>query len=650
MVKNKGSDWFLIAGLILAIFFMNLPVAYTYFYHNITGMPKSINGSIDLSAINIGDGKIYLDGEWEFYWNRFIVSEPESLSKPDLIINVPDSWSNYKIDGSYLTTQGYGSYKLKLTNYEYSNSITLCVPDLGGAYRVFIDGQLVAKSGTVSKIIDKIFTVPKADLYPLVLSSDSAHEAVIEVATTRFSGLYMTPVLCDYNQIISANSNRSAVRFTLFGVAIFSFVSLIVMYIVAVRRKLHSFWLPIMIFCILIRIMLTTEFYSVWQPVLFFNLSYESTNEIMYFTTFVMKYLLIFLLQEQSGIKFNKREKIGFLAYYILLYLVYLLVPQRIYNHYLSVIIPMFTYVLDFYLFFKIYKGRQTMKKFGIVIFWGAILVIAGLTIDSYYINGKIFINMSLSLLLFFTVFALIMSFIYAMRSVDLYDDFTKSDSRLKLANSQLAMQKEYYSALSEQMGEIREIKHDIRHFIRTLGRLASEDRFDELKVFLEEYSEKTETEKLPVFCENVIANSIIGYYCLRAKESGITFKSRCDIVKADILSDSDLCIVLGNSLENAVHACKQIENGDLKFITVEVAKLKRQWLLKVKNSYSGIITIKDGRFISSKGENLHGLGISNIKKVIESYGGFVKIEYNENEFTLMAAVPEKNYTNFENI
>jgi hypothetical protein len=302
----------------------------------------------------------------------------------------------------------------------------------------------------------------------------------------------------------------------------------------------------------------------------------------------------------------------------------------------------MLTFVLDVYLFIKIYHGREKLIKFGMAVYLGTILVIVGLAIDSYYINGKIYMNMSLTLLFFFTVFAMIMSCIYAMRSADLYDDFTKSSSRLLLANSQIAMQKEYYDALSGQMNEIREMKHDINHFIGVMSQLAEEGNLDRLKMFLSEYCEKAKMDKLPVFCEHTIANSIIGYYYLRAKKYGISFESRCNICRKIPMSDSDLCIVLGNAIDNALFACKQMDDSNTRFISIESETMKGQRLIKVMNSYNGRVEINDGRYISSKGGNSHGLGIRNIEKVIESYEGLVKIEHNGKVFTLMVAVPEK--------
>ncbi len=642
MMKDKKSRRGIIWCFVVAVMIMNLPAVYTLFYHQLTGAPEAVRGRIDLAGANLAEGRIYLDGQWEFYWNQLIASEPSVASNPDFSISVPESWSNYAIDDKELPASGFGSYKLSMENLIYDREIALYIPNFGGAYRVYIDGRLAAESGILSKEMDELFTVPKAEIYPLRLSSSNDHEVIIEVATTRFSGLYMTPVINDYHTTIKNNNNRNTAELIMFGIAIFSFLALISMYAALIRRRILSFWLPVMLFSIILRIMLTSEFYSFWQPIFFFHLPYEATNELMYFTTFLLKYLLIYLVQEQCGIHFNRREKVGFLTYYGILYLAYLFAPQSLYNSDLSVIVPMLTYVLEIYLVMKIYRGRHAMKRFGLVVFWGAMFVVIGLTIDSYYLNGKIYMDMSLTLLTCLTIFTLIMSWMYAMRLGDLYDDFAISSSRLEMANNQIEMQKEYYEALSGQMNEIREMKHDVRHFVGAASRLAEEGRLEDLRSFLNEYCEKTEMDQLPVFCENVIANSIIGYYYLRAKESGIPFESRSRIDHRAAMRDSHLCILLGNALENAIDACQKMEINETRRISMEVGSKNGHFLLKFRNTYRNKLSIRDGHYISSKEGKSHGLGIKNMQKVVESYGGFIKIEYDEKEFTLMAAIPER--------
>lgn len=640
MTPYKLMKWILISGLIIALLFVFHSILYTKFYHVFNRNNKEINGSIDLTNEDLKNKIIYLDGQWEFYWNQFIHSEPKQHMKPDFIIKVPAEWSQYEIRGKKLPVAGFGSYKLNL-NISYDKPVTLYIPDFGSAYRIYIDDILVSKSGTVSKDINRIFTTTKADLYHVSLNNATSHEVVIEIATTRFSGLYMTPILGDYKHIVNENYYRNSTRFILFGIAAFSFFCLLAMYFIATRKRTQTFFLPFMILLLLMRIMLTSEFYSFWQPILFCNLSYESTNELMYISTFVLKYSLIFLVQEQCGIKFNKKEKLSFLFYYCFLFLFYLLLPRNLYNHYLAVLIPILTFILDIYIVAKVYRQRSSLIKYGRAIFLGTILIIIGIAIDSFYINGIIFMNMSLTLLFLFTIFALIMSCVYALRSADFYDEYIESSLRLELTQRQIIMQKVYYESLSSQMNEIREIKHDLRHFIGVMSQLSEEGKFDKLREFLREYSKKTEIVQIPVFCEHTVINSLIGYFYLKAKEDKIIFDSKCYDVGSIILGDIDLCIVLGNALDNAVYACKQMDSMNHPFILVEIRVLQGQCLIKISNSYEGEIHQKNGKYLSSKSG--HGLGISNIEKVIEAYKGYTKIEHDGSVFTLMVAIPE-NY------
>lgn len=648
MIKeSRRTKAVLIFGLIFVVVFAHLPVLYTLFYHNLTGTPAAENGSFD-SALLSPSQNIVLDGKWEFYWNRLIASEPKQGDKPDFLIGVPDYWSKYKIGGNWLPAGGFASYRLTLRGLNYAHPVTVNIPDFGGAYRVYIDGELSAESGILSKNAKNIFTTPNVKLSPVMLSAEKAHDVVIEVASTRFSGLYMAPVLKDYDLTVQTNSSRDALRFILFGTVLSSLILLIVLYGLSFRKNLRSTWLPAMGFFVLLRIMLTTEFYSFWQKTVFFNLSYETTNELMFFVTFVLKFLLIFLVQEQFGAVFSKKEKMFFFDYYTAIYLVYLFAPHGIYNRYLTILLPVSTFALEGYSFLKVYFSRQKLKKYGLLIYGGVILAISGLIIDCYYINGNIYLDMSLTLLIMFSAYLMILCLVYALRIADLYNDFAVSSTRLALARSQIEMQKDYFDTLSGQINEIRGIKHDLRHFISVIKRLAEEGRTGDVIRFLSEYAEQTETAPLPVFCENIVANSILGYYYLKSKKANIPFHCICSIQRQLNVSDSDLCIVLGNALENAIEACEKLSNSNARCISVEVRNTNGQLLIKVENSYNGCLKMKGNSFLSTKSGEFHGIGIQNIKKVVESYNGFVKMGNDEKIFTLMAAFPNSYNTTEE--
>ncbi|WP_242833139.1 GHKL domain-containing protein [Desulfosporosinus acidiphilus] len=98
----------------------------------------------------------------------------------------------------------------------------------------------------------------------------------------------------------------------------------------------------------------------------------------------------------------------------------------------------------------------------------------------------------------------------------------------------------------------------------------------------MNEYEEENETDPLPVFCENVVVNPILGYYSLKAKENGTPFHCACSIPKRLSMSDSDLCVVLGNTLENAIEACGNLDNPEARFLAAEAGIVKTQHCGKV--------------------------------------------------------------------
>lgn len=640
MKRQKSTEALLILGMLFVLVASHLPVAYTLFYHSLTGAPTAKNGNIGLSGVSSGQS-IVLDGEWEFYWNRLIASDPGQNTAPDFLIRVPDYWSRYKLNGSYLPAGGCASYRLVVKGLDAARPVTVYLPDFGSAYRVFLDGKLTAESGTVSKAASEVFTTTSAKLYPQTLSAGSEHEIVIEAATSRFSGLYMAPVLKDYDGAMQENDRRNSLRLVLFGTALFSFFVLIVGYLLPFHAVRRSVWLPVIGILVLLRIMMTTEFYHFWQNTVFFHFSYEATNPLMFFLTFAFQYLLIFLIQELLGIAFSRREKLALLIYYAALYLLYLFIPTGFYDRNLTVLLPVCAFFMEIYASFKIYHNRRKMKKHGLLVYWGTVLAVTGLIIDCYYINGNIYLNLSLSLLLLFSAYLMVLSLISSIQAAETYRDLALSTARLAQAKTQIAMQTEYYDMLREQINEIRSVRHDVRHFIGALKRLSDEGRYEELNLFLNEYAAKVDPAPLPVFCENIVANSILGYYFLRLKECGIVLRCTCQIPKQLSVSDSDLCVVLGNALENAMEACSKVEHPEARFVSAEARTVNGQLLVKITNAYNGVLNQEDGRYLTTKSTPCHGIGLQNIEKVVNACKGFVKTEHNGSVFTLMAAFPE---------
>ena len=114
------------------------------------------------------------------------------------------------------------------------------------------------------------------------------------------------------------------------------------------------------------------------------------------------------------------------------------------------------------------------------------------------------------------------------------------------------------------------------------------------------------------------------------------------------MLSDVELCTVLGNLLENAVDACNRIsvreESDSEKYITISSHETDGQWFILVENTYDGIVLPKNNRYLSRKDTHSKrfGIGLESIKDIIEKHNGNLDIYPKETVFRVGITLPLK--------
>ncbi|TCC90312.1 response regulator [Pedobacter frigiditerrae] len=111
-------------------------------------LPIAKQGVIDLRAVSF-ETKLALNGEWVFYWNQLI----DPNAKPNnegVIVDFPKKWNDLSINGKQLPSFGYATYQLTLLLPKNKSPFKIDIPDVYCAYRLFLNGKLVAETGKVS--------------------------------------------------------------------------------------------------------------------------------------------------------------------------------------------------------------------------------------------------------------------------------------------------------------------------------------------------------------------------------------------------------------------------------------------------------------------------------------------------------------------
>ncbi len=103
-------------------------------------------------------------------------------------------------------------------------------------------------------------------------------------------------------------------------------------------------------------------------------------------------------------------------------------------------------------------------------------------------------------------------------------------------------------------------------------------------------------------------------------------------------ISESDLCILLSNVLENALHACQGLkEKGRSCFIEVSAYEKKGKLFLQCMNSCGGDIVFEQGIPVTDNPG--HGIGVRSICAIVEHYGSIYSFSVRTGKFILQVSL-----------
>lgn len=111
-------------------------------------IPKADAGILNLTSWDFDkDGTVRLEGDWQFYWQKFIAPEQKPLTE-GTFIEVPKSWDGHQLnDNRNAPAHGYASYQLSISLPQNSPQLALKVIDIGEAFRLYVNGKLLHSGG-----------------------------------------------------------------------------------------------------------------------------------------------------------------------------------------------------------------------------------------------------------------------------------------------------------------------------------------------------------------------------------------------------------------------------------------------------------------------------------------------------------------------
>lgn len=134
-----------------------------------------------------------------------------------------------------------------------------------------------------------------------------------------------------------------------------------------------------------------------------------------------------------------------------------------------------------------------------------------------------------------------------------------------RLLEKQLNMQISHYEALTSQYEANRRIRHDIMHHVNTIQYLLADGKQQEAAEYAGQFLKENRRISMLGSCENPVVDAFLFGRVEEAKKQGISVKTDI-ILPAELpISNTELVIVFGNIMDNAVEACAKIENPSIE-------------------------------------------------------------------------------------
>jgi len=188
-----------------------------------------------------------------------------------------------------------------------------------------------------------------------------------------------------------------------------------------------------------------------------------------------------------------------------------------------------------------------------------------------------------------------------------------------------LAVESRRYTELRTYMEQTRHLRHDFRQHLHVIAGLTEAGQVDELKNYLHQYESELSEER-PTLCANPAVDALAGHYDHEAHSLGVPVDWRLELPRQLAIPEADFCMMLGNLLENALHASQKLP-PEQRQVKVLARMLSPAMLgLLVENRYDGVLKRQQGTLHSTKHDGM-GIGLVSIQTAVSRYGGSMTVE-----------------------
>jgi len=227
----------------------------------------------------------------------------------------------------------------------------------------------------------------------------------------------------------------------------------------------------------------------------------------------------------------------------------------------------------------------------------------------------------------FYLVFVLLY-YIEAQKQLAVQRERDILDTQLRQAHTELASLRRMHRSAAAY-------RHDMRHHLALLQNLAAEGRLNEIREYL--YTAEADINAITPsrWCENETVNLILSAFAARASQAGIHLTAEVSLAGPLPFSDTELCSLLSNALENAIQAAEKISDSGQRHIKLRIFFRNSKLCIDIRNTYQTEPLFRSGLPVSA--EPKHSFGTKSMVHIVENHGGVCRFSVQDGWFIFQA-------------
>lgn len=209
-------------------------------------------------------------------------------------------------------------------------------------------------------------------------------------------------------------------------------------------------------------------------------------------------------------------------------------------------------------------------------------------------------------------------------------------DKRIEAYQSDLM--KKYCDEVESMYQKMRGWRHDYHNHIQAMQASMALGKYEEVNEYLSQLNDDLSNVDCVLKTGRVMVDAILNSKISLAAQNNIPVNAKASIPENLTMNDVDLCVIIGNLLDNAIEENKRLEK-DRRFIRIYIGMKNTYLYIAVTNAAGKKRGRAESHFLSVKGAG-HGFGLPRVEAIVKKQDGYFSADSEDGGFTAEALIP----------